>query len=408
MDFIDRIRVFPSHEPLSSNPGISDPRLFPGIEMLTQASREADFPSLNDRTYLNTAAEGIPPRAVIDTLSQYAQDKLLGMDGRKLHEDQWNSARERIARAFGLTPGEIGICSCSSEAYNLAAMALQLKSGDEVVINDLDFPAGATPWLQSTCPAEVKVWRSREGGLRIEDLIPLLGAKTRFPDRFSSEFLQRIQDSPARNPQGSQTTIPSPGRGRRHPGTGSDPSRSVRCGPDHQLHPQMDTRHPRRRACRRPRCAKNPVDSPGRGWFNLKDPFREERFDQAESQPGAPSFTVGMPNYAAVYAINGALDYIHSVGVSAIDAYASALVRVCLEGLKKLPVEILTPDEPEAIAGILAFRHPDADRIHRVLHAKKIHIMSHAGRLRIAIHGYNTHEDIERLLDSLREAMNHS
>ena len=376
--------------------------------MLTQASREADFPSLNDRTYLNTAAEGIPPRAVIDTLSQYAQDKLLGMDGRKLHEDQWNSARERIARAFGLTPGEIGICSCSSEAYNLAAMALQLKSGDEVVINDLDFPAGATPWLQSTCPAEVKVWRSREGGLRIEDLIPLLGAKTRFLtvslvsffNGFKIPLPETLKAVRQRSP--ALVAVDVTQALGRIPLDLSDVDLIIS-----STHKWILATHGGG-LVGVPDARKTQWTVPAGGWFNLKDPFREERFDQAESQPGAPSFTVGMPNYAAVYAINGALDYIHSVGVSAIDAYASALVRVCLEGLKKLPVEILTPDEPEAIAGILAFRHPDADRIHRVLHAKKIHIMSHAGRLRIAIHGYNTHEDIERLLDSLREAMNHS
>ena len=376
--------------------------------MLTQASREADFPSLNDRTYLNTAAEGIPPRAVIDTLSQYAQDKLLGMDGRKLHEDQWNSARERIARAFGLTPGEIGICSCSSEAYNLAAMALQLKSGDEVIINDLDFPAGATPWLQSTCPAEVKVWRSREGALRIEDLIPLLGAKTRFLTVSLVSFFN-----------GFKIPLPETLKAVRHRSpalVAVDVTQALGRIPldlsDADL--IISSTHKWILATHGgglvgvPDARKTQWTVPAGGWFNLKDPFREGRFDQAESQPGAPSFTVGMPNYAAVYAINGALDYIHSVGVPAIDAYASTLVRACLEGLKKLPVEILTPDDPEAIAGILAFRHPDAERIHRVLHEKNIHIMSHAGRLRIAIHGYNTHEDIERLLESLREALDHS
>ena len=376
--------------------------------MLTQASREADFPSLNDRTYLNTAAEGIPPRAVIDTLSQYAQDKLLGMDGRILHEDQWNSARERIARAFGLTPGEIGICSCSSEAYNLAAMALQLKSGDEVIINDLDFPAGATPWLQSTCPAEVKVWRSREGALRVEDLIPLLGAKTRFLTVSLVSFFN-----------GFKIPLPETLKAVRHRSpslVAVDVTQALGRIPldlsDVDL--IISSTHKWILATHGgglvgvPDARKTQWTVPAGGWFNLKDPFREGRFDQVESQPGAPSFTVGMPNYAAVYAINGALDYIHSVGVSAIDAYASTLVRACLEGLKKLPVEILTPDDPEAIAGILAFRHPDAERIHRVLHEKNIHIMSHAGRLRIAIHGYNTHEDIERLLESLREALDHS
>jgi len=52
-----------------------------------------------------------------------------------------------------------------------------------------------------------------------------------------------------------------------------------------------------------------------------------------------------MPNYPAVYAVNVALRYIQSIGVLAINAHARPLVRACLDGLKKLPVELITPDE---------------------------------------------------------------
>ena len=38
--------------------------------MLTHDSRLEDFPSLAERTYLNTAAEGIPPLPVINALHQ--------------------------------------------------------------------------------------------------------------------------------------------------------------------------------------------------------------------------------------------------------------------------------------------------------------------------------------------------
>src|SRR5262245_11639774 len=134
--------------------------------MLTAETRRRDFPSLDGRAYLNTAAEGIPPLAVGEAMAQYVRDKQLGMDGRKPHGEQWEAAKALVAHFYGLTPAEVGICSCSSEAYNLAAMALRLKPGDEVVVNDLDFPAGATPWVQEGCPATAKVWRNRGGALR--------------------------------------------------------------------------------------------------------------------------------------------------------------------------------------------------------------------------------------------------
>ena len=86
----------------------------------------------------------------------------------------------------------------------------------------------------------------------------------------------------------------------------------------------------------------------------------------------------------------------------AIYGAAQPLTRMCLDEIGKLPVELLTPPDPGALAGIIAFRHPHADRIHQSLHAKNIHIMAHAGRLRVAIHGYNTAADIETFLRELQ------
>ncbi len=376
--------------------------------MLTSTSRQTDFPSLENKTYLNTAAEGIPPLVVLEALAQYGQDKLLGMDGRKLHEARWAETKAQAARAYGLTSEEIGICSCTSEAYNLAAMALDLKSGDEVIINDLDFPSGATAWLQPSCPATVKVWRAREGALRVEDLTPLLGPRTRFITSSMVSFYNGFK-------------IPLPALRqvvRRHSPAllALDVTQALGRIPldleDVDL--ILSSTHKWILASHGgglvgvPAARTRDWTVPAGGWFNLQAPFQNRNFDQVASKPGAASFTVGMPNYAAVYAANAGLSYIQSIGVDAIDHHARPLVRACLEDLKKMPVELITPDEPDALAGIVAIRHPQAERIHRALHARDIHIMSHAGRLRIAIHGYNTLADIERFLQALAESLNHS
>ena len=68
---------------------------------------------------------------------------------------------------------------------------------------------------------------------------------------------------------------------------------------------------------------------------------------------------------------------------------------------------MLTPDEKDNLAGIIAFRHPASDEINRYLHAENIHIMAHAGRLRVSIHGYNTMADVEKFLQTLQEVLKH-
>jgi cysteine desulfurase / selenocysteine lyase len=373
--------------------------------MLTESSRLKDFPSLAGKTYLNTAAEGIPPLAVGDALNQYFRDKQLGMDGREPHFAQWEAAKGLVAEFYGLSAAEVSICSCSSEAYNLAAMALRLKDGDEVVINELDFPAGATPWLQPDCPAQTKVWRTRRGALRVEDLVALLSPKTRLVTvslvSFFNGFRLRLEEviAAVRKHSAALVAVDVTQALGRIPLELKGVDLIVS-----STHKWILASHggglvgvPSGRA--------QDWTVPAGGWFNLEDAFGPARFDRAVSKAGAASFTVGMPNFPAVYAIRAALGYIRGVGVEAIDKATRPLVLACLEGLTKLPVELLTPNEPEHVAGIMAFRHPQADALYRHLHAQNIHVMSHAGRLRIALHGYNTMHDVERLLAELQAVL---
>jgi selenocysteine lyase/cysteine desulfurase len=373
--------------------------------MLTEASRRRSFPSLEGMIYLNTAAEGIPPLEVREALDQYFRDKQLGMDGRQRHFAQWEAAKALAAAFFGLAPADVGICSCSSEAYNLAALALRLRQGDEVVINDLDFPAGATPWLQETCPATVHVWKARDGALRVENLVELLGPRTRLVTvslvSFFNGFrisLPAVVEAVHKHSPALLAVDVTQALGR---------VRLELAGVDlivSSTHKWILASHggglvgvPAARA--------QEWSVPAGGWFNLEGAFGPQRFERAVNRPGAAGFTVGMPNFPAVYAIRAALEYLQGIGVAAIDRAARPLVLACLEGLSRLPVELLTPREESALAGILAFRHPAAEQIAQRLRAKNIHLMHHAGRLRIALHGYNTMRDVEVFLRELADTL---
>ena len=345
--------------------------------MFDDQSRYANFPTLQNMVYLNTAAEGIPPTAVGNALAEYFRDAQQGMDGRDPHFAAWEAAKQQVAAAFALQTDEVGICSCSSEAFNLAAMALQLREGDEIVINDLDFPAGSTPWLQESCPATVKVWRAREWGLHVEDLVPLLGPRTRLVSTSLVSFfngfmihLPEVIEAVRANTDALFALDVTQALGRI-PLDLTDVDLIIS-----STHKWILASHggglvgiPSRRA--------EELRVPAGGWFHLKDAFGESRFDQAISLPGAQSFTVGMPNFPAVYAIRSALEYIHTIGVEQIHQHAQPLLEACLEGLCQLPIELITPQSSANLAGILAFRHERAEELHRQLRAADVHVMSH-------------------------------
>jgi cysteine desulfurase/selenocysteine lyase len=373
--------------------------------MLSSHSRLEDFPSLANRTYLNSAAEGIPPANVLVALNQYGQDKLLGMDGRLLHQEQWIQVRTKAADLLGFKSDDIGICSCSSEAYNLAYLALRLKAGDEVIVNDLDFPSGSTPWLSESSPAVVRVWRSKAGVLDVKDLAKLISPKTRLVNTSLVSFYNGFQIDVD---EISQIV-------RRHSNAmlAVDVTQGLARSPLNlekadlvisSTHKWLLGPHGGGLVAVAPERA-DEWNVPAGGWFNLENAFDPSRFEGLQTKKGAEGFMVGMPNYAAIYAINAAINYINSVGVAAIAEHANELVKQCREGIAELPVELLGPVNPVIPSGIIAFRHPKSEAISEYLHAERIHIMSQAGRIRVSIHGYNNQADIDHFLQVLRKVL---
>jgi selenocysteine lyase/cysteine desulfurase len=137
------------------------------------------------------------------------------------------------------------------------------------------------------------------------------------------------------------------------------------------------------------------------GWLHLQNAFDADRFERAVSKTGAASYSVGMPNFVALYALNASLRYLEGVGIANIALHADPLVAEADEGLRGLGLQPMCPWQPKNPSGILAFQHPRTAEIHAALERENIHVMHHAGRIRIAVHGYNTQEDISRLLGVL-------
>jgi selenocysteine lyase/cysteine desulfurase len=367
--------------------------------MLTTESLRADFPALEGISYLNTAAESIPPRCVGEAIAQYTHDKGLGMRGRVPHFAAVEACREISAKLVGLKTEEVSFCSCSSEAYNLLAGALDLGPDDEVVVSDLDFPAGATPWLRAARPPQVKVWRARQGELRTEDLLPLLGAKTRLVQVSLVSFYNGFRiDWPALRdavrslaPQAALSVDITQAFGRVELGC-SDAD--ILISSTHKwtlgIHGGCVIGVPEAGAER--------LTTRAGGWFHLTNAFEADRFEKAVTKPGAASFSVGMPNFVSLYALNASLRYLDGIGIDAISRHADPLVTRVHAGLVDLGLAPLAPLRPEFPTGIVSFIHPRSAEIHAALEQEEIHVMHQAGRVRVAVHGYNTPDDVMRLL----------
>ncbi len=371
--------------------------------MLTADSRQRDFPSLSGQAYLNTAAEGIPPPAVLRAVEEYLRDKQDGMRGRDAHFSRLEACRAAAATAIGMRPDEVAFCSCSSEAYNLLASALRLTATDEVVFSDLDFPAGVTPWLTGSTTCSPRLWQSRSGCLEVIDLERLLSPQTRLVQVSLVSFWNghhlrwdATRDAVRRlAPQANLAVDVTQALGRV---PRLCPEADVVISSTHKWALGL---HGGCIVGIREAVADRATPRAG-GWHHLENAFDSDRFSRAVIRQGAAGYAVGMPNFAAIYALEAALRYLQDVGVEAIATHADPLVAKAAAGLESLGIDLLCPLEAVLPGGILAFQHSDSDRLAVGLERDAIHVMHHAGRIRIAIHGYNTKADIDQLLSAVR------
>ena len=372
--------------------------------MLNDNDRAHDFPSLEGIVYLNTAAEGIPPVSAGEALTRYHSHKIMGMDGRILFSREFDAYRESAAALLSLSADEISFSSSTSEAYNLLASAVSFTRGDNVVITNLDFPSGVTPWLQHPSEPVVNLWEQRNGVLDLSELADLLNERTRLVQVSLVSFLTgyRLSWAPfrdlvrARAPEAILAVDVTQAAGRvdldcldadclfassykwllgSHGGC-------LVAVPDH---------------------ARDRIVVRAGGWYHLANAFDNDRFERVDPFPGAKGFAVGMPAYPSVYAFRAGIETIRRASVPAIAAHADALVARLHEGLAELGFATLSPPQPGNSSGIVAMKTTDDTAIHAHLHSRGIHVMHQAGRIRFAVHGYNRSEDIEAVLAALAE-----
>ncbi|MCH8344348.1 MAG: cysteine desulfurase [Planctomycetes bacterium] len=156
-----------------------------------------DFPILQ-RTingkplvYLDNAATGQKPQAVIDTISRYyaAENANIHRGVHRLSVDAtaaYEGARAKVQRFMGAArPEEIIFVRSATEAINLVAQAYArptLKPGDEVLISTMEHHSNIVPW-QIVCEQTGSVLRvvpiNDAGEYMFEEYEQLLSSRTR-------------------------------------------------------------------------------------------------------------------------------------------------------------------------------------------------------------------------------------
>jgi selenocysteine lyase/cysteine desulfurase len=138
------------------------------------------------------------------------------------------------------------------------------------------------------------------------------------------------------------------------------------------------------------------------GMFAAEDNLRELRW-----LPTAQRYETGSLAYALFHAWTAGLELILDAGVDAIHARVLALTGQLMEGLHDAGMTVVTPagcaDERSAIVSFTAGSAEANQALVRRLTERQVAVSLRGGRIRVSPGLYNTGDDIDRLLEALRD-----
>ena len=120
-----------------------------------------------------------------------------------------------------------------------------------------------------------------------------------------------------------------------------------------------------------------------------------------EPMPGAARYETGGIAVLLAAAVSEGITYVNGLGLNKIRAHATQLTDRLQQELPPLGYQPLTPrNNPTPI---LAFAVKDAAATNKALHDAKVTatVVANESRLRLSVSVFNTHEDIDRVVDAL-------
>ena len=138
------------------------------------------------------------------------------------------------------------------------------------------------------------------------------------------------------------------------------------------------------------------------GWFGRVDPFAFDP-ELVDYPTTARRFEAGTPAVPAVYAANAGLEILERVDQAQGYDHVSRLSDQLAAGLSDLGIRMIRPADPECRGPQVAIYDEDPARLSKGLFERGIVTAPRGELLRLSLHYYTTHEDIETALAALSQ-----
>jgi cysteine desulfurase / selenocysteine lyase len=369
---------------------------------ITALVPRTDFLRVPDVAHLCAGGETAILRSHSDAIQRFFEGKSDGMAGRSVQTmGLLERTRQRAADLFGVPARDMAFLSSSTDGINQLASGLDWKIGDNIVVEDIEFPSDIYPWARlESRGVEVRVVRQWGSEASLARLADAIDGRTRVVSTSHVSYLtgrryDLAQLAAIAHDAGSLLCV--------------DATHAAGVLPVEARHADIVVSS----------CYKFLLGVHGAALFycnpeRLADlPPQQVGWNSAASsggvrdpttfamRPDATRFEAANPPFMALAVLENALAYIDSIGIERIARHVLDLGDLLWDALDARGIRPISPRDPQQRGPNVCFLWPDPEALTAQMAERGVLIWGDNGRVRVSFHAYNDQADIERFLAAL-------
>lgn len=376
----------------------------PENETIDVQSYRTRFPFLSGGTiYLDHAAIGPVPRSSREAVEAYLRERSDGGINLfhaflKTHAE----TKRTIGDLIHAAPDRIAFCDNTSNGLNILASGFPWKSGDRVLLTDVEFPANVYPFLnQKRHGVEIDYLKWTPQGFGVEAVERALTPRTRV---LSISYVQFLH--------GCRSDLAAIGALCRKKGVllSVDAIQAAGAVPI-----DVQAMHIDFLSCGSQKWllstegaafvyvsenAQEHIRQAYLGWLSINDFFTDFFRHRLDLDPTARRYEGGTLNVAGIICLRESIRLLLDAGIKRIERHLQGLTQLCVDRIRQEGAELLTPEDPAARAGIVSVRLPGAQQTFERLQREGIIVSLREGCIRFSPHFYNTEDEVLKALDA--------
>jgi len=366
----------------------------------------SEFAVVARYAYFNHAAVGVLPQGTKRALDAFVKAQADGgVMGVFPYENRMPEFRESVGRFIGASGKDVAILRNTGDGANAIAGGLDWQAGDEMLLCDDEFPSNAVPWLAlRDLGVNVRLFDTTATRMTPDALRAALTPKTRlvavswvaFHDGYMHDLAGLAEVAHANGTLLVADVMQ---------GLGGFPLDVGACGLDAAyaggakwmlalqgvaflwMRPELRDR----------------LRLAAPGWRSTTDMWDFLNYDQGYVDAGS-RFEGGTPNFIGALSLHESIAEMEKAGKAEIASHILALTDHLCDGLVRAGASVASKRGQGISSGIVTFTVPGHEPValgRRIQHEDGVVTTWRPNGIRVAPHGYNTIDEIDRLLDAL-------